>query len=52
MLCSDNCFRENKNRYLFSWLAMLVEMKVFVEATVNFLLKGHTGSFGVSFDYF
>ena len=40
---SDNCFRENKNKYLFSWLANLVELNVFLEVSINFLIKGHTG---------
>ena len=40
---SDNCFRENKNRYLFSWLANLVELNIFLEVSINFLIKGHTG---------
>ena len=41
----DNCFRENKNRYLFSWLANLVELNVFLEVSINFLIKGHTGTY-------
>ena len=45
----DNCFRENKNRYLFSWLANLVELNIFLEVSINFLIKGHTGkSFVIS----
>ena len=39
----DNCFRENKNRFLFSFLARLVELNVFLEVSINFLIKGHTG---------
>ena len=40
---TDNCFRENKNRYLFAWLSNLVELSVFSEVSVSFLMKGHTG---------
>ena len=43
-LCLDNCFKENKNRYLFAFLASLVELNVFTEVTVNYLLVGHTGN--------
>ncbi|KAJ8018166.1 hypothetical protein HOLleu_43995 [Holothuria leucospilota] len=31
----DNCFRENKNKFVFSFLAMLVEMKIFKEVSQN-----------------
>ena len=41
----DNCWRENKNRYVLAFLASLVELKVFVEAGIDFLIKGHTGMF-------
>ena len=41
---SDNCWRENKNRYLFSFLSALVELDVFEEISVNFLIVGHTGN--------
>ena len=40
----DNCWRENKNRFLFSFLSGLVELDVFEEITCNFLLVGHTGN--------
>ncbi len=30
----DNCFRENKNKYLLSLASLLVEMKVFEEVTI------------------
>ena len=40
---TDNCWRENKNRYILSFLASLVELNVFVEAGIDFLIKGHTG---------
>ena len=40
----DNCWRENKNRYVFSLLAALIELNVFEEISCNFLLVGHTGN--------
>ena len=40
---ADNCWRENKNRYVFSFLDWLVELGVFQEVTLNFLIVGHTG---------
>ena len=40
----DNCARENKNRYVFSFLAALVKLDVFTEVQVNFLQVGHTGN--------
>ena len=43
-LQTDNCSRENKNRYLFSFLSALVELEVFSEITMDFLLVGHTGN--------
>ena len=38
------CFRENKNRYLFSFLAALVKLEVFTEIHVDFMPVGHTGN--------
>ncbi|XP_071143255.1 uncharacterized protein [Mytilus edulis] len=38
----DNCGRENKNRYLMSFLAFLVELKVFRKIKLSFLMVGHT----------
>ena len=38
----DNCFRENKNTYLFAWLSWLVERSVFDHVFVSFLPTGHT----------
>ena len=38
----DNCVRENKNAYLFSFLAWLVERKVFRRIYISFLPVGHT----------
>ena len=40
---SDNCGRENKNRYVFSFLSALVDLGIFHEVTMDFLLVGHTG---------
>ena len=42
----DNCWKENKNRYLFSFLASLLELNIFEEITCNYLLVGHTGNEG------
>ena len=39
-------FRENKNMYLFAFLSALVELDVFVDITVDFMLVGHTGNQG------
>ena len=38
----DNCFRENKNTYLFAWLSWLVERSVFDQVFISFLPTGHT----------
>ena len=38
----DDCGRENKNRYVLAFLALLVEEKVFEEIEIGFLMKGHT----------
>lgn len=43
-MAADNCWRENKNKYLFSFLACLVDLKVFEEITVDYLIVGHTGN--------
>ena len=43
-LFADNCWRENKNRYVFSFLAKLVKLGIFDEATIDFLIVGHTGN--------
>lgn len=40
---TDNCGRENKNRYVFSFLSSLVQLEVFSSVTMDFLLVGHTG---------
>ena len=38
--------RENKNRYLLSFFAALVQMDILQEVVVSFLLVGHTGNEG------
>ncbi|XP_064641945.1 uncharacterized protein LOC135496514 [Lineus longissimus] len=38
----DNCWRENKNRYILSFLFFLVHIDVFEEVSLNFLPVGHT----------
>ena len=38
----DNCWRENKNKFLFAFLAELVWRGVFDEVQISFLIKGHT----------
>ena len=43
-LFADNCWRENKNRFVFSFLAKLVKAGIFEEATMDFLIVGHTGN--------
>ena len=40
----DNCWKENKNRYLFSYLHALVELNVFEKVRCEFLVVGHTGN--------
>ena len=40
----DNCWRENKNQFLFSFCSGLVGEGVFTEITVDFMLVGHTGN--------
>ena len=38
----DNCGRENKNQYVLAVLALLVQLNIFDEITLGFLMKGHT----------
>ena len=45
-------FRENKNQYLMSFLSVLVDLQIFREIYLDFMLVGHTGNqvlLGVSF---
>ncbi|XP_052213079.1 uncharacterized protein LOC127831989 [Dreissena polymorpha] len=39
---ADNCWRENKNRYVFSFLQLLVSERIFNEVHMSFLIVGHT----------
>ena len=41
---ADNCWKENKNRYVFSFLDILVRQKIFREVYQDFLIVGHTGN--------
>ena len=38
----DNCSRENKNKYVFAFCALLVELGIFRKIKVSFLMVGHT----------
>ncbi len=38
----DNCTKENKNRYMFSYIESLLRWKLFDEVMVSFLPVGHT----------
>ncbi|CAB4033100.1 Hypothetical predicted protein, partial [Paramuricea clavata] len=38
----DNCWRENKNRHVFTLLSLLVELSIFDKVKGNFLPVGHT----------
>ena len=42
LLQLDNCAGENKNRYLFAYLSMLVARGVFKTIQLGFLMVGHT----------
>ena len=39
---ADNCWSENKNRYVLGFLAKLVQDEVFKTVELHFLLQGHT----------
>ncbi|XP_078670993.1 uncharacterized protein LOC144911079 isoform X1 [Branchiostoma floridae x Branchiostoma belcheri] len=39
---ADNCFRENKNRFMLAFLDLLVHRNIFVEVQLSFLYVGHT----------
>eukprot|EP00058_Branchiostoma_floridae_P005491 XP_002590979.1 hypothetical protein BRAFLDRAFT_69470 [Branchiostoma floridae] len=39
---ADNCYRENKNKYMLAFLDMLVHMRIFREIQLSFLMVGHT----------
>jgi hypothetical protein len=38
----DNTSRENKNQFVFGYISMLVELRIFQKVKVGFLLVGHT----------
>ena len=38
----DNCWRENKNKYVMSYLSNLVQCDVFKQIQINFMSVGHT----------
>ncbi|XP_030848478.1 uncharacterized protein LOC115927151 [Strongylocentrotus purpuratus] len=38
----DNTARENKNRHVFAFLSLLVELNIFKKIKVGFLMVGHT----------
>ena len=38
----DNCWRENNNRFLLSFLAHLIHLDIFETIHLNFLMSGHT----------
>ena len=42
LLQLDNCAGENKNRYLFAYLSLLVARGVFKTVQLGFLMVGHT----------
>ena len=42
LLQLDNCARENKNRYLFAYLSLLVARGVFKTIQLGFVMVGHT----------
>jgi hypothetical protein len=41
-LQADNCWRENKNRFVFSFLSLLVKFQIFKEVEMGFMIVGHT----------
>lgn len=38
----DNCWRENKNKFVLSYLSYLIKCNIFSEIYLNFLRVGHT----------
>ena len=38
----DNCGRENKNRYVFSYFSYLIKSRLFKEIRYSFMHVGHT----------
>jgi hypothetical protein len=41
-LQADNCWRENKNRFVFAFLSLLVKFEIFKEVEMGFMIVGHT----------
>jgi len=39
---ADNCFRENKNTYMFGLAALLVHHRIYETVTLSMLIPGHT----------
>ncbi len=39
---ADNCGRENKNRYILGFMALLVARGIVKEIIISFLMVGHT----------
>ncbi len=42
LLQMDNCVKDNKNRYLLTFLSLLTTRDVFEEVQLGFLVVGHT----------
>jgi len=38
----DNCWKDNKSRYVMCFWSMLVAKKIFIEVIVSFMIVGHT----------
>jgi hypothetical protein len=38
----DNCYRENKNRWMLAYCCWLVELGIFLEVMISFMVEGHT----------
>lgn len=41
-LFCDNCFSQNKNRYLFAFLDQLCAHNTFQKVTISYLIPGHS----------
>ncbi|KAI8522104.1 hypothetical protein Bbelb_018580 [Branchiostoma belcheri] len=39
---ADNCYRENKNKFMLAFLDLLVHKRIFREIQLSFLMVGHT----------
>ena len=38
----DNCFRENKNKYVLAYMSYLIKCNLFARIEMSFMLVGHT----------